>query len=180
MRRRTSHRSRFLVCFMANQKGRGASPSPIGAASLFFHGWGPSRGLYEPRRAPRSTVRSVRSITARVSQVTLSGAPLCSKVCSISLANGGKSKIDSAWNRLIRHAKRWFPRECVNRRDSMLVLFMYLLERLYEKIFWVCLFWMVNEIVEIVAFLIIFLERIYGFIKWRIENNNDVSPMDRR
>lgn len=39
---------------------------------------------------------------------------------------------------------------------------------------------MVNEIVEIVAFLIIFLERIYGFIKWRIENNNDVSPMDRR
>lgn len=176
MRRRTSHRSRFLVCFMANQKGRGASPSPIGAASLFFHGWGPSRGLYEPRRAPRSTVRSVRSITARVSQVTLSGAPLCSKVCSVSFTNRGKSKIDSVWNRLIQYVKRWFPREYVNRR--ILCLFYLCICCISIKRFQICLFWILNEVVEI-AFLIIFLRRIYGFIKCRIENNN-VSPINRR
>lgn len=174
MRRRTSHRSRFLVCFMANQKGRGASPSPIGAASLFFHGWGLSRGLYELRRAPQSTVRSVRSIMARVSQVTLSEAPLCSKVCSVSFVNGGKSKIDSAWNQLIRYAKRSFPQECVNRR--ILCLFYLCICSISIKRLRVCLFWMMNEIVEI-AFLIIFLERIYGFIKWRIENNNKESIM---
>lgn len=38
---------------------------------------------------------------------------------------------------------------------------------------------MMNEVVEI-AFLIIFLGRIYKFIKWRIENNNDVNPIDKR
>lgn len=38
---------------------------------------------------------------------------------------------------------------------------------------------MMNEVVEI-AFLIIFLGRIYEFIKWRIENNNDINPIDKR
>lgn len=55
----SSHRSQFLVGFMANQRGRGASPSLIGPPHCFST-VKPLAGFMNVQRAPM-TLRSVRS-----------------------------------------------------------------------------------------------------------------------
>lgn len=64
----SSHRSQFLVGFMANQRGRGASPSLIGPPHCFST-VRPLAGFMNVQRAPMM-LRSVRSRRRGLSQVT--------------------------------------------------------------------------------------------------------------
>ena len=94
----SSHRSRFLVCFMANQKGRGASPSPIGAASLFFH---ELRLLSRPFSASKGpTTPQERKKPQRRPRRVSPSHPLAlassSQLCLLLVRSSEKSKIDSS------------------------------------------------------------------------------------